>query len=154
MNRLFSRLFLLHRLAFIVLALAFLTASLVSGREWLRTFAKALSPTSERETLNSPQSDRRKDRVEAEVITLLPTGFQPSQITRPRGEFLILVDNRTELNDLTLQLNSVAGQRLREVRLTREKQTAKQLEDLYPGEYLLTEAGHADWICKITITPH
>lgn len=153
MNRLFFLPFLSrHRLAFVVLAFAFLTASMVSGRAWLRTFAKASAATSAAKPLYSPQSDRRKDRVEGEVITLLRTGFQPSLITRPRGQFMILVDNRTELDELTLRLDTVAGQRLREVRLTRGKQTAKQLEDLHPGEYLLTEAGHANWICKITIT--
>lgn len=93
-----------------------------------------------------------QERVEAEVITILPTGFNPSAVTRPRGRFLILVDNRSGLDEVTLRLDQVAGHRLREVRLTKEERILRRVEDLPPGEYLLTEADHPDWACRITIT--
>ena len=120
---------------FILFAVALLTASIVSGR-------------------NALQSETRqdRDRVEAEVITILQTGFQPSTITRPHGQFLILIDNRSELEDLTLRLDSVAGKRLRELRQTKKQNVVKQLEDLPPGEYLLTAEEQPEWICRITIT--
>lgn len=140
-----------YRLALSVVALALLTAAGVT--EWFQSFAKVLTPVSKPGTLNTLQSERR-DRVEGEVITVLPTGFQPSQITRPRGQFLILVDNRSDSDDLTLRLISVAGPMLREMKQTREKKIVTHLEDSPPGEYLLTEASHPDWVCRITITPH
>lgn len=48
----------------------------------------------------------------------------------------MLIDNRTDFDDLTLRLESEAGQRLREVRQTREKKTVEQLEELPPAVWL------------------
>lgn len=156
MNRLFFLSWRLrHRLGVAVFGLALLTAS-VSGREWFRSLEDVSSPAppSEIKPLNTPQSDTRRDRVEAEVITILPTGFQPSQITRPRGRFLLLIDNRSDADDLTFRLDSLAGEKLREMRQTKEQKIVRQLEDLPPGEFLLTAAGGFEkWVCRITITP-
>lgn len=100
------------------------------------------------------QGSSKRESVEAEVITILPTGFNPSTITRPHGRFLILIDNRSGSNEIALKLDRVAGHRLRAVRLTKEELILRQIEDLPPGEYLLTEADHPDWVCRVTITPH
>ena len=144
-----------YALALSVLSLALLAGSSLMGRELLRSFAKVLTPTAEPKTPNTLQDETRRGRVEAEVITILPTGFQPAQITRPRGRFLILIDNQSDSDDLTLRLNSVNGQRLREVRQKKEERLLRQLEDLPPGEYLLTaSAGTEEWVCRITITPN
>jgi hypothetical protein len=145
----FSRKFCL-----IVFPLALITASVVSGRAWFKSLEDVLSsaPAPNSQALNVPQSETRPDRVEAEVITVLPSGFQPSEITRPRGQFLILVDNQSGFDDVTLRLSKVAGQRLRELKQTEKEKVMRQLEDLPPGEYQLTAAEHPDWVCRITIT--
>lgn len=147
-----------RRLTLIVLTLVLFTASSVSTREWLRSLENVSSASPHQfqpETRIASQSESRRDRVEAEVITLLSTGFQPAQITRPRGRFLILIDNQSDSDDLTLKLDSVTGQRVREVRQKKEERLFRQLEDLPPGEYLLTaSAGTEEWVCRITITPH
>ena len=147
--RSFSRKFCL-----IVFTLALITLSVVSGRAWFRSPEEVSfsAPLPESQPVNVPQSETRPDRVEAEVITILPTGFQPSEITRSRGQFLILVDNQSGFDDLTLRLNKVTGQRLRELKQTMKEKVMKQLEDLPPGEYQLTAAEHPDWVCRITIT--
>jgi hypothetical protein len=90
--------------------------------------------------------------VEAESITLLPRGFEPSQITRPEGMFLIAVDNRSGLDDVTFRLDREAGGRLREAPVSRKKAAWRDLVDLTPGTYLLTEASHPAWHCRIVIT--
>ena len=136
-----------------IVALALITSG-VSKQELLKSLVKVSGQLSAPETLNAPQSDTRYDRVEAEVITILSTGFYPSEITRPRGQFLILIDNRSDFDDLTLRLVSAAGPTLREVRQTKEEKIVKHLENLPPGEYLLTEASNPDWICRITIKPN
>ena len=155
MNRLFFLSWRLrHRLGVAVFALALLTAS-VSGREWFKSpkDISSSAPPSELKSLNTPQNDKR-DRVEAEVITILPTGFQPSQITRSRGQFLILIDNKSDVDDLTYRLDSLAGEKLREMRQTKEQKIVRQLEDLPPGDYQLTASGGSEeWVCRITITP-
>lgn len=141
------------KLCLIVFVLALLTTLSVSGREWFRSLEDTSSAArAATDSLDIPLNDKHQDRVEAEVITVLSTGFQPSEITRPRGRFLILVDNQSGLDDLTFNLQRVGGERLREVKQTKKERIVRQLEDLPPGEYQLTEAEHPDWVCRITIT--
>jgi len=92
-------------------------------------------------------------RLQTEVITILPDGFEPSQITRPFGRVFLLVENHSGLGEVSLALEREAGAHLLDVQVPREKLGWSDLIDLTPGEYVLTEANHADWVCKITITP-
>lgn len=91
-------------------------------------------------------------RVETEVLTIRPTGFEPSELTRPQGRFLLAVNNRSGLAEVNLRLDRVAGNRLREVRVPRNKLDWREFVELPPGRYLLTEAGQPNWVCSITIT--
>ena len=95
------------------------------------------------------------EEVETEIVSILPTGFEPSQITRPRGKFRLMVNNRSGIEQLTWRLDRDAGGgRLHEVQLNRGKLRSQQYEDLPPGTYFLSEADHPDWACRITITPN
>jgi hypothetical protein len=87
-----------------------------------------------------------------ELITARPGGFEPKEITRPSGPFLLLVDNRSGIPDLILQLDHQAGSRLRAVRVAKHKLDWQEKFDLAPGTYILTEANNPDWSCRITIT--
>lgn len=98
--------------------------------------------------------DAPAESVETELVTITPTGFEPSEITRPRGKFLLAVNNRTGLEEINLRLGREAGNKLREVKLRGGKLRSGTFEDLPPGRYVLTEAGHPDWVCRITITPN
>lgn len=92
-------------------------------------------------------------RVEAEVITIRPIGFEPREITRPKGLFLLAVENRSGLQTVQLRLDrEVGGPRLRDVQMPRNRHDWKDAFDLTPGRYVLTEAYHPEWICSITIT--
>jgi hypothetical protein len=93
-----------------------------------------------------------RERVEAEIVTLRPHGFEPKEIKRPAGHFLLSVDTRSGLKEVTWQLDRVAGSRLREVRVSRNKLDWRELVDLTPGTYKLTEASHPNWVCTITLT--
>ncbi len=95
----------------------------------------------------------QKRRIEPFIVTLKPTGFEPAELTRPRGMFLLIVDNRSNNPDLLFRLDGENGKR------EHEQQTRKggRLDwnkplDLPPGRYLLTETNHPEWVCKITIT--
>lgn len=138
-----------HRLVFTSLTIIALTISAAGARAWLT--APPAGPTGPN-LQGGVTDDAGRPRVESEVITLSPTGFNPAEITRPRGRFLILVDNRSELDEVTFRLSRADGHGLREVRRTKEELIWKQLEDLPPGEYLLTEASNPEWVCRITIT--
>ncbi len=94
-------------------------------------------------------------QVESEIITIRATGFEPSEIRRPKGEFYLAVDNLSGMSEVNLRLDRENGAgRLHEVRVPRQKRDWRQSVDLPPGTYLLTEADHPDWVCRIIITSH
>ena len=91
-------------------------------------------------------------RFEIEVITIRPAGFEPQEITRPKGPFGLAVENRTGLENVILRLDREGGGRLQERQVTRKELNWKQRVNLPPGTYTLTEANNPDWVCRITIT--
>jgi hypothetical protein len=103
--------------------------------------------------LASSQSNSPQQRVETERVTLRPTGFDPAEITRPQGEFILAVDNLSGLREVTLLLERGSGEPVRERRATPEQFKWKVRLDLRPGRYVLREAGHPEWACALTVTP-
>ena len=118
-------------------------------------------------TQQSAATTTAEQRVEVEIVALGPDGFEPSQITRASGLFLLAVDNRAEFERVRLRLNPVvtdamsngkpAEVRVQEpslldVTVAKERRNLDQFINLPPGNYVLTEAGHPDWVCHITIT--
>ena len=99
---------------------------------------------------NVPQA-RSSSPAEVELIDLRPSGFEPHEITRPAGRFLLGVNNRTGLTDLSLVLANESGRSASSKRLSKVK-TWREVLDLHPGRYELREATHRDWLCRITIT--
>jgi hypothetical protein len=94
-------------------------------------------------------------RLESEHITIRPTGFEPSEIKRPAGRVLLSVNDRSGLDSLDLRVDAERLHRLFEVRVpqdTKGRREWRQVIVLVPGHYVLTEAGHPDWSCRITIT--
>jgi hypothetical protein len=99
------------------------------------------------------QSASTRESLEAEVITIRRNGFDPKQIRRAAGRFMVVVNNRSGLPEVSLRLERLAGSRLRDVRIDRKKLDWNSVLDLTPGTYKLTEARHPTWACEITITP-
>jgi hypothetical protein len=91
-------------------------------------------------------------RVEAELITILPTGFEPAQITRPSGRFLLAVENRSGVRQIDFQLSAESGSRILEVSRTWERADWSDVVNPPPGRYVITERNHPAWQCVITIT--
>jgi hypothetical protein len=132
-----------------------MTAVVVRGYNGAhRTVAEPLAPSVGIQSgiPRVPPSGGVLARIDVEVITVRPTGFERTQITRPKGLFGIAVENRSGLADITLRLDQEGGPRLFQVPLVREKLSWKQGLDLLPGSYVLTEANNSNWICHITIT--
>jgi hypothetical protein len=86
------------------------------------------------------------------LITIRPTGFDPPEITHAKGEILLSVDNRSGLQAVDLRLESEQGNRLNTKRVPRENLDWRELVNLNPGTYLLKEASHPNWVCRIRIT--
>jgi len=126
----------------LLIAIAVITtcSAIALGRSWKKFF---MTP----ETQTVP-------RIETELITVYSTGFEPREIKRPAGKFLLDVDNRSELDDLELYLDRQDAGREKSARM---RKTAPELRlelDLSPGVYLLREVNHPNWICRIRIIPN
>jgi len=110
----------------------------------LKEFTKPISPSTANATA---------EKVYAQVILLRPHGFEPAEITRRKGKFLMVVLNRGGAWEANYQLDRLAGNKLHEAKVPREKRDWHQVVDLTPGDYVLKETNHPGWICKITVTP-
>ena len=131
------------------------TAALAAGaRGWLASPAKAEAASTKPRTIPSPilKAASDQERVETELITITAVGFEPAEITRPQGSFFLEVDNRSGLAEVDLRLDSEQGHRVHQKSVQREQLDWYQPLDLHPGRYVLTEANHPDWVCRIIIT--
>jgi len=93
-----------------------------------------------------------QQEVETEVITLRPSGFEPAEIVRPAGRVMFAVDNRSGAGEVVLRLARAGGDQLNKARASRNTRALREVVNLAPGEYTLTETGHTEWVCRITIT--
>lgn len=114
----------------------------------------ATSPaTAAQPVAEQPSAQSEVRRGEVIPLALHPHGFEPGEVTRPAGDYLVVVTNRSGLRGLTLQLNLEGGGRVREVQLAAGKRRWREVVRLDPGHYVLTVADHPEWVCPITITP-
>ena len=103
--------------------------------------------------LSAVSDSDQKERVQRELVTIRPTGFDPTEIRRVSGPFLLAIDNRSGSNTVTLRLSRERGDKLQDVPLTRGHLKWRERINLTTGEYSLTEENHPDWSCRITIVP-
>lgn len=105
-------------------------------------------------TLGSLRSGPTGDSpTEVELITLRPAGFEPSEIVRPKGAFVLFIDDRSGRENSSLVLQRVNSERLRAISLYRKKSEWNDVVDLSPGNYVLQDASNSDLRCQITILP-
>jgi methionine-rich copper-binding protein CopC len=91
--------------------------------------------------------------LQRELITIRQTGFDPEEIKRAPEAFLLAIDNKSGLGQLTLRITREDGLRVHESSLSPERFKVREKINLPPGEYLLTALDHPDWLCRLTITP-
>jgi hypothetical protein len=136
-----------------------ITSLTISAWAWLAPPIKiewtSTAPTIKAIPTNLPQGNSAQERLEAEIITIGPAGFEPAEITRPAGRFMLAIKNHSGQNDLSIQLNVEGGNKDRKdrvARMPRGKSRSLKHLDLPPGQYVLTEASHPEWVCRITLT--
>jgi hypothetical protein len=61
------------------------------------------------------QGNSSTTQPDAEHITLRATGFEPSELSRPAGRFLLSVDNRAEIGELQFRLLRENGSQERDL---------------------------------------
>ena len=140
-------------------ALLFVSARTKATRSAIGEASNATQPsstaTAKSEIVSPLQHDSTKDGPEGEIVAVHRNGFEPNQITRHAGEFLLFIDNRTGLDEIQVRLERVDGAgRLHDVRLTKRAYSWNTILNLSPGEYALTEVSHPEWTCRITVTPN
>jgi hypothetical protein len=134
----------------LVLMLAALTANAFRSKRPI-PIAKTSVASSSPQTAVVERGSRRSD-VEALPITLKRGGFVPGEIIRPTGHYFLSVTNFSGVGDVLLRLDREGRERLHERRVQRENPSWRQNMHLTPGTYLLTEANHPEWVCRLTIT--
>ena len=89
--------------------------------------------------------------LDAEHTTLRSTGFEPNEITRPAGRFLLAIDNVAGMGEMSFRLLNQSGALLRDFPAN-GRFRLRQVVDLPTGRYALVESKHPNWVCRITIT--
>ena len=85
-------------------------------------------------------------------IALRTNGFNPTEITRPAGNYFISVTNLTGVPDLTFQLDRENGERLHSAKVPKGKRSWREHMRLTPGDYVLSVTELPEWTCRITVT--
>lgn len=93
-----------------------------------------------------------QEEIEVEVVTVRESGFEPREITRPQGPFMLAIINKSGAAELALRLDTVQRNRVHEVRLPKGRIRWHQRLDLPTGDYVLSEQNHPDWICRLRLT--
>ena len=138
------------RLAALAISICIVGLTYAFAVELGLTFKTSTKPLSQPDAIESePQS---RERVEVELITLRRNGFEPSEIRRPQGSFVLGVDNRSGIEGVELRLERLAGGRLPALQTRARKLSWRELVDLPAGEYVLKEANHPEWACAISIS--
>jgi hypothetical protein len=104
-------------------------------------------------TLANLRGDSNSPPAEIELVTLRPAGFEPSEITRSKGPFVLFVEDRSGRGNSSLGLQRANGERLRTVSLQRNKSQWNDIIDLTPGTYILQDVNNSALRCQITILP-
>jgi hypothetical protein len=90
-------------------------------------------------------------QVDTQVVELNRFGFTPKQINRTVGAHYIYVRNVSGLRNLTLKLLDQSKTATKQQNLTATSPHWRELVNLPPGTYTLTEPNHPTWTCTITI---
>lgn len=143
----------------VIIAVVAAAAAVVGARALVGSHATSAQPAAgqaadEHAGVRGRPRGRRDHDMTSEVITIYPTGFNPAELTRPKGKFLLLINDRSGLEALDLRLLRENGDGEREARTGRNQPRWSGLVNLQPGRYRLTEADHPEWSCLITITPN
>lgn len=93
-----------------------------------------------------------ENRLETEILTITSTGFEPAEITRPGGPFILAIHNQSGEAGPALRIDRVCGNKLIEVRMPRWRKAVHRQLNPPAGEYLLSLVDHPERNFRITIT--
>jgi hypothetical protein len=107
----------------------------------------------ERASVLPVAQDAPNERLRTERVTAFTHGFEPDELTRPPGAFMLCVDNRAGTEALSITLISTDTNRvIHAAPIRRGSSGTNKVLNLAPGVYTLKEDSHPQWFCTITIT--
>jgi hypothetical protein len=116
-------------------------------------FSFAADRRKKRATVASPSATAvDTSNVEGLVFSIQPFGIEPGEVNVAQRSYLLIVQNRSGIRDLTFRVETEAGSKLYEIR--NQKLQWKKIFDLNPGRYVLTVVEHPEWRTVITVRPH
>lgn len=134
-----------HGFKFLLIVFVLLTSGALILARWKGPDTASGQATTSDQTLDA--------RLEVELITLRPYGFEPREITRPKGPFILFVEDRSGRSDSSLRLQEKRDALLRDVNTTRVKSEWHDTINLPAGEYTLIDGSNPESRCQITILP-
>jgi hypothetical protein len=104
--------------------------------------------------MQNDKPDKENQKFTPIVIpTLTRFGFEPRSFTVPDGKYLLLVRNKSGIEDVEFQLQIKDGPIEAKEKPIKGKKFFEKSLNLRPGEYILGESSHKDWTCSITVMP-
>lgn len=111
---------------------------------WILMTAAALGALLSVAALAQGQATSTSPKIEAEVVSLRVGGFFPPKITRPPGQFLLVVKNRAGTTSMTLSIASKeAAMAVPSASVLGFNQD--YLLNLAPDTYVLADSSHPKW---------
>lgn len=90
-------------------------------------------PAAER-VMTTAAAQTSPTKIEVELVTLQPHGFEPAELTRPQGRFVLGVDNRSGLEDIQLRLEREDGSRVPVLTARKRRLSANDYESGRKGK--------------------
>lgn len=143
-----------------ILVPAFITLSLITavfaiaGYIRLDTLPQAKAENKTSASLEPESVSPPPPQSSAEIITVTPRGFEPSQISRPAGRpVMLVVNNKSGSSELKLRLQRENGATLGRGQLPRGRRQWRMFVNLPAGRYRVVDENRPGVGCDIEITP-
>lgn len=142
----------------IILGLVMLLA--VMGLAWSKQRWKAATPVIAASAIPATaQTTANPSPVKVISIIVNSDGFSPSEVEVPEGLYLLDINDRSGLPEISVQLGNLNTKKLKEVKPAKDKQGRilkiqdyRALFNLENGQYTITEADHPKWSLKLKVT--
>lgn len=98
----------------------------------------------------TPQG-KKDQKLEIEAVTITPDGFEPQQIERPAGPFILSVTNQSGVDALNVRIETEQHSRFSEKTLPLITPYWRERINPPPGKYFITEENHPEWMLTLII---
>lgn len=109
----------------------------------------AFVPTAQR---HPKEASPAPDSVTMETVMLTPNGFEPKEINRSEGKFVLGIDNRIKPDEFSFELIQENGHSVRKLKMPKGQIRLRKMLNLPAGRYLLKEVDHPEWTCSIVLS--